>query len=266
MSISAAKRIVFPVFIAIFAAILAWGIMLQLQSSHTMASNYGFNLGYALLYAVGGIVGLYGALYVTTNISMGKAFLYLGLAQLAYTAGLCIWAYDNLIAHVAVPYPSFADAFFALFYVLLAFGCWYLLSMVATHIHMQHLFEVMAIFFVSAIVIVGFLNTPDSTVGLPVLTKIFNIWYPLGDSLMIAIAYLVFRAGRDKFQTGMLILILGLLIQVFADLIFTYRSATQIYWNGDVSDILFAVSGFILSTGVLTIFFDFISSEAASNG
>lgn len=262
MNAPAGKKIIIPLFVVLFALMFAWGIWLQFKPSHTAFANYAFNVGYAALYAFGGIIGIVGAFYVTTSISMGKAFFFLGLAQLSYAIGLCIWAYYNLVVHVSVPYPSLADAFFALFYVMLAVGCWNFLSMVAAHVHVQHLFEVMAIFFVSALVIVGFLNTPDTSPGLSVLTKIFNIWYPLGDSLLISLSYLVFRAGRDRFQSGIFILILGLLVQVFADLIFSYRTSLTAYWNGDVSDILFAVSGFVLSLSIITIFFDFITEPS----
>lgn len=264
MKPAAVKYTTLLVFTLYFLVILIWGIALEWTGTHTGVWNYGYNLGYAGLYLVGGLMGLWGARYVTTEIAMGNALLYLGAAQISYASGLILWAYYNLVAHVAVPYPSAADVFFALFYVLLAVGCWNFLSMVATHVRVQHLFEVMAIFFVSAVVIVGFLNTPDTSPGLSILTKIVNIWYPLGDSLLIALSYLVFRAGRDKFQTGMLILIIGLLVQVSADLIFSYRTSTNVYWNGDISDMLFAVSGFILSFGILNVFFDFISSAEGS--
>lgn len=247
------------VFLALSVAILVWGIALQSATLHTSVWNYWYNLGYAALYLAGGVVGLAGAFYVTTGIAMGRAFLCLAAAQISYAIGLVFWAYYNLVAHIAIPYPSAADAFFALFYILLAIGCWQFLSMVATHIHIQHVFEVLAIFFISSIIIVGFLNTPDTSSGIPFFAKIFNIWYPLGDSLLIALSYIVFRAGRDKFQSGIIILILGLLIQVFADLIFSYRTSLNLYWNGDISDILFAVSGFVLSLSIITIFFDFIS-------
>lgn len=253
------KLPVLTVFILLFIVILGWGGWLQTQSVHTTDANYAYNLGYALLYLIGAIAGFIGARYVTTTTAMGRAFLWLGAAQLSYAAGLIMWAYYNLIAHVAVPYPSAADVFFALFYALLAVGCWHFLSMVAGNIHVQYLFEVLGIFFISSVVILGFLNTPDGSASLPILTKIFNIWYPMGDSLLIALSYLVFRASRDRFQSGIIVLIMGLLVQVFADIIFSGRSAANLYWNGDVSDILFAVSGFVLSLGILMIFFDFTS-------
>jgi hypothetical protein len=258
---AARNKIIYGSLIIFFLLILGWGIALQFMGNHTGIWNYGYNLGYAAIYLIGGLVGLYGARYVTTAISMGMALLYLGAAQISYALGLIVWAYYNLIAHVSVPYPSVADIFFALFYILLAVGCWNFLQMVATHVQVQYAFEVLAIFFVSAVIIIGFLNTPDSSTGVGALAKIFNIWYPLGDSLLISLSYIVYRAGRDKFQSGVFILILGLLIQVFADLIFSYRTSINAYWNGDVSDILFAVSGFVLSLGILTIFYNFTTTD-----
>lgn len=246
--------------IFLFLIILAWGIGLQYIPGHTSVWNYSYNLGYALLYIFGGIIGISAAFYVTTGISMGKALLYLGLGQIAYACGLIVWAYYNLFAHVAVPYPSAADFFFVLFYPLLAIGCWHFLTMVATHIHTQYLFEVMGIFFLAAVVILGFLNTPDTSAGVSGLTRIVNIWYPLGDSLLIALAYLVYRAGRGALQSGVLLLIVGLIIQAFADTIFSYQTNVNAYWNGSISDILFAVSGFALSLSILTIFTDFLSA------
>lgn len=260
MNSSSSRRIFTIFFTVLLAAVLVWGISLQLNPTHGNMSNYLFNTGYALLYGVGGIVGIIGALYVTTNISMGKSFLYLGLAQLSYVVGLLIWSYYNVIAKIQVPYPSPADIFFVLYYPLLAVGCWHLLTMVQSHIHMQHFMEVLAIFFMSAIVIVGFISTPDITSGLSVITRVVNLWYPLGDSLLVAISYLAFRAGHAKFQTGILILMIGLLIQVFADIIFSSRTAAQIYWNGDISDILFALSGWTISFSILNLYFDFIAS------
>jgi hypothetical protein len=259
---AALKFTAFILFGILFLVIFVWGISLQFISVHTGDWNYAYNLGYAALYLTGGLVGLFGARYVTTSISMGSALLYLGAAQISYAVGLIVWSYYNLIAHVSVPYPSVADIFFALFYILLAVGCWYFLQMVATHVQVQYAFEVLAIFFVSAIIIIGFLNTPDTSSGAGALARIFNIWYPLGDSLLISLSYIVFRAGRDKFRSGVFILILGLLVQVFADIIFSARSGAGTYWNGDISDILFAVSGSVLSLGIMTIFFDFIADPS----
>jgi hypothetical protein len=174
---SAMKPIVYTSSILLFVGVLIWGIALQYAPSHTSVWNYAYNIAYAVLYGIGAIVGLTGAWYVTTQISMGQALLFLGLAQLSYVGGLLVWSYYNLIAKVTVPYPSLADLLFGLFYPLLAIGCWHFLTMVATHIKTQYLFEVLGIFFVSTILILSFLTSPDTSGSTSLITEssIFGI-------------------------------------------------------------------------------------------
>ena len=252
MNFRASKKIMICTLILLAAIILGWGIFLQFQSGNNMTANYAFNLGYALLYAVGGMVGIFGAWYHRKNKPMGKAFLCLGLAQLAFAAGLCVWAYYNVFVHISVPYPSIAELFFALFYPFMALGCWYFFTLIVDRIRIEYLFEVLGIFFVSAMGIVGFITASGKNAQ-PIFTTFINLWSLLGDCMLIAIAYLILRAGKGKYKTG--ILILGLLVQVFADAVFTYRTGLKLYWNGDISDILLAISGGIISLGIMDLFF-----------
>lgn len=237
--------------------VLAIGAYLQVIPDKTTPLNYYYNLFYSMFFFAGAIVGIWGATKLSLSSSVGKTLLFLGLGQASYGIGLLIWVYFNLIAKIGVPYPSIADFFFILFISLIAIGCISLLKMVTSAVTIGKTIEGVVIFTISAVLIVGFIIKPDISQELTLLNKITNIAYPVGDTILFTLAYLTLRLGGGKINKGVAILVVGLLVQMSGDFLFTYRTANQIYWNGDISDLFFTISATLITLAIISIYDNF---------
>lgn len=236
------------------AIILVWDALLFLSPVKTTIWNYYYNAGYALLYLFGAGIGMFGAMRVSTKTTIGKALLYLGLGQAAYAIGLIFWVYYNLIVHTDVPYPSLADGFFLLGFIpFMTIGCLYVLTIYHQILSPRRLIEAGLIFVVVGAIVFGFLNTPDISSGVTPAAKFFNILYPFGDSILLTLAFLALRASGGKLQAVLLLLVIGFFFQVSGDLIFSYRTSQELYWNGDIADVCYTLSAILLGLGITTL-------------
>lgn len=242
--------------------VACWALYLQLSPDKTTTWNYLYNIGYGLLYFFGAFMGVTGAIRLSTQTNMGKALLYLGLGLGSYGSGLVIWSYYNIILQVEIPYPSASDILFLFFIPLIAAGCLSALGIVRSQLSRRSALEAVGIFIISSLVVFGFLNRPDLSRDLPFLTKLFNIAYPLGDTILLTLAYTTVRISGGGMRSGMMLISLGLLFQVLGDMVFAYRTTTETYWNGDIADILFSASAAISSFGMLRLFDSFTQVES----
>ncbi|CAN5127196.1 hypothetical protein BH11PAT1_BH11PAT1_0200 [soil metagenome] len=240
-------------FLLLFLLLVIWDIMLQLSPLKTTTANYAYNLGYGVVFIFGSIIGIRGALDLSLKSTIGKALFFLSLALFLYAIGQGIWAYNNLSSNIAIPYPSLADLFFILFIPCMGMAVTYIARMFLTSITKKIFLQALFIPILPAIIIFAFLNTPDLSSHLSLLTKICNIAYPLGDVVLISLAILLLRITGGKIYTGILFLIAGLLSQAGADLLFSYRTSSGTYWNGDISDVLFALSSILLSLSIVAL-------------
>jgi hypothetical protein len=115
----------------------------------------------------------------------------------------------------------------------------------------QLLIEGVIIFLVTIFVVFSYFVPVDLSDELSPIAKWLNIFYPLGDVLFITIALSALRVYGGKMRMNLFIFILGLIAQAMGDISFINRNSTGIYWNGDISDSIFMVSGFILSLGII---------------
>lgn len=254
-----------PVIITL-AFILIWNISLYFLPSHTTNANYLYNVGYALLYFIGAFAGIRTSLNISTKSTLGKTLLFLALGNASYGMGLVIWAYYNMIAHVEVPFPSLADFFFLLCFIpAMAMGLIYLLRIYGTTLIKQYARWGIGLFALCGFIIFRYIMKPDLSADLPLLTRAFNIAYPLGDTMLLTGAILALLAGGGKLAKGVLILVIGFLFQVSADFLFAYRTTAETYWNGDVADLLYTFSGATLSLAIITIAAHFTQQETLTN-
>lgn len=236
--------------------VLIWNGILHVLPSHTTIWNYGYNIGYGIIYLAGTFAGIYGATRMALKSTIGKSLLFLGLGQAGYGIGLMIWSYFNLIARVDIPYPSLADGFFLLVFIpCMAIGCWYELAIFTQLITKRRILMAILAFLAISALIFGWLNKPDISAQLPVITRIFNVLYPLGDSILLTLAVLALGVSGGKMHTVLLLLSVGFFFQVSGDMLFSYRSAKSIYWNGDIADTCFTTSAILLTLGIRALFF-----------
>jgi diguanylate cyclase (GGDEF)-like protein len=172
------------------------------------------------------VAGCYGtALSVLGAIRMPgplrRSWLAFAVCQLLYLAGDCAWTlYDNIL-HIN-PYPSPADALYLVMYPVLAFGMW---SLVRAHGRGRDraAFLDAAILTTGATVIgvVFFVVPAAESNGGSLVGQVMAAAYPVGDLLLLAIAFRLLTDGTARNMT--LWAILGsvatlLVVDVYYDL------------------------------------------------
>ena len=82
----------------------------------------------------------------------------------------------------------------------------------------------------------------------------FDIAYPVGDIIILAIAFIIFglsfRYWAGQIKWPVIITIIGFLMEYFADFAFSYTTTVNTYYNGSWVDLTYATSLVLLSFAV----------------
>ena len=240
-------------FIFLLTLMLIWAALLQINPQKETIWNYGFNLGYGLIYLMAGLLSLWQFETQRVLHSLSKSFLYLGLGLISFSVALLIWFYINIFVKIPMPFPSVADFFFVLFYPLTFVGLLYLIKAHGSPKESISSLRVLIILtaFALPIIILTSLWSKDNTITQG--AKFFSYLYPVGDILIMTMATLLLDISTTRIRKGALFLIAACSSLVLADLTFAYRSSVNIYWNGDISDILYTVAGFLFSISIVSL-------------
>ncbi len=240
-------------FSTFFVGMVLWSGILFFTGQRSTEWNYLYNAGYSLLFFSVGIISLFGVKLHGLSSAVGKELLSIALAMFGFSLGLFVWCYYNVIVKIGTPYPSIADFFFVLYIPFLGYGILNLLRVFGMLYSTRILMETIIIFGVSSILIFFVGNPPDLSNELPLLEKSLNIFYLLGDAFLISLGYMLIRLTRGRIHGSFFFLVGALFAMAAADLTFAYRTGTEVYWNGDISDLLFVLSGFLFGLGVTKI-------------
>jgi len=194
----------------------------------------------------------------TINRQQSKTWFIFSLAILSYAIGNLIFTiysfeYNN------VPFPSFADIGFIIFYILFIWGIFNFPMVPLRKIEKTKLvFDLLIVLFSSLLLFaVGIqetiINSYNTTSGgiiklLPVATALS---YPILDIILIwTILYFFYRHEAVDRNWVLGLLLLGLASLAISDILTNYELLNSIYVNGSISDygsilafILFAVAG-----------------------
>jgi hypothetical protein len=236
---------------ALFAVCLGFDIFLHTLSSHTTVWNNLYGLLYGLQFLFGGLISIFGSRRLTRE--QGKrAFMLWGLALLGQAGGLFIWAVYNFFLGVAVPFPSLADASFILFHIGMGFGLWEYRNLFEEDNSDFGWLSTVPLVVIACIMVFIVLRRPDLSTQLPLMQRIVNVTATVGDAFIISMA-LTTALIRELRSFGFLTLILGLVMFAVAEFTFTYEAAKGIFWAGDLADLIYTISGFILSIGIIKL-------------
>lgn len=240
-------------FFLLFFANIVWDLWLYTFPTKTTIWHYLFNLTYGLIYLTGGVVSIAYGFTFGLKSNLGKMLLFLGLGLLTYEIGSIIWVYYNLVLKVAIPFPSFADASYVLFYPVTGIGCYYLLRLYNSLINKRLIRDSVIIIIISMIATFGFFAKPDLSAHLSLIQKTINLLYTSGDVILLSMALIALRIGGGKLHPSLFIFSCGLFIFSAADFSFIYRNANSTYWNGDIADLLYTSGGYVLSVGLFEV-------------
>jgi len=195
----------------------------------------------APIVSFGATVALFWAAYRTRQYSpiAANAWLLMGFAQLAYAMGDIIWGFLEIGFHIS-PYPSIADAFYLLYYPLFFIAIlhfparkYFALDWTKRTIDfVTILVGAMAIFW-NYILGPVIANSANSTL----LEQILGYAYPIGDfALLLSLIFLFYNRLQGKNGGPVLLIIVGVVIMVVTDSIFSIQSINDTYQAGTILD------------------------------
>lgn len=244
---------------ALYLIIIGWWILLQ--NGHG-GDPHKFNWSYGLIALVGSLFAWYVAFRQWGGFKsvFGRLIFFLGLGLFSEWFGLQIWTYYNVIKHVEVPYPSWADVGYFGIIPAYSYASWMLAKSCALKLSAKKI-QAKLIILIVPIVMLGLayslflkdVGFKDQTF----LTNFLNIGYPAGDviapTVAIITALLVTSVLGGLMKTRILFLIFAFLVQFGTDYLFLYQSGAGTYKNGGVSDLLYATSYFIMSLAIISL-------------
>lgn len=230
----------------LFSLVVIWDIYLYFLPTHIEPANYLYNVGYALLFYAAGYYGLKGA-QKNFGTNMGKMFSFIGYSGFTYGTGLVIWTYYNFVLKIETPYPSLADIFFLPYAPFIAVGFSYLLKIYKSAVSKAIIWQATIIGLTFFATVAYSVIIPTFSEDISFYAKALNVIYPLSGAILLSISYISLRSSGGITKSNLNILGLSLLLQTSADTIFTYRSGKETYWNGDIGDLAFTVSAYLLT-------------------
>ncbi|HEU5114554.1 MAG TPA: hypothetical protein VFT82_02190 [Candidatus Paceibacterota bacterium] len=257
-----------------FGALAVFWAILFATSTKGMLANDLFAFAYGLIPLFGGAAAMVGyRKWGGLSTILGKAILLLGFGLFLWGAGESVYAYYNIFLHVAIPYPSIADIFFAPSVFFYTLGAIYLSRTTGIGIGLRSrigkAFTVIAPILVLALAYYIFIVIgrggqllPDST---NLLKTILDIAYPLGDFISLTISVIVaglsFRYLGGRYKYDVIFILIGLALMFVADSVFSYTTTLGTKFNGDFGDLIFTCAVFFLTCGLLG--FNKIKTEVA---
>ncbi len=247
----------------LFVLLIFWGYLFT-TGTKSGSLNYIFALMYALMPFLGGIAAIRGYQeWGGLSTILGKAILFLGLGLFMWGFGKIAWVYYAAIP--GIQNASLPDWFFAPSVFLYTIGTIYL--SLTTGIRLSLKFTSGRIFAIVTPIVV-FILAYYVLIALPkadidtlisnkdtILRSIFNIAYPIGDAVSLAVAAVVaglsFRYLGGLYKTEIVFILTGLAGMFAADSYFAYSSLVGTSYIGGTGDLLYAFALFLLTCGLL---------------
>lgn len=235
-----------------------WTLFLYQQTSHNNLIHYLYNLGYALF--------IVPAVFVLVFKILSKSrdrltYIFLSLSSVCFFLANITWFYFNLYLENAIPYPSVADLLWLAFYVFALISAALIFKTQTPTV--SSLFEIIFITAISFLPLHSFMtqNLPATD---SISITLLNFLYPLLDSFLVAI-YLTILRNSPNTQNTSLPFLFSFLFYTLADALFAYQTGAGTYWNGNLTDLFFALATFLFCLGCIRFTQSVTSVSSPSN-
>lgn len=240
--------------------IVFWiGIQYSGLTDLTINLLYSFSNGF--LATVAGFTGIMIARHWGgSNSAVGRAIVYISAGTISWGMGTLVWSFYNFVLKVEVPYPSLADLGYALAIPLWTLGVFYLSKATGARFSLRQRRGRMMIVLLptlAAIVSYYFLyivaRQSSFIVEGGLLKILLDFYYPIGDWVILTVAFLVFGLSLQylggRFRAPVLIILFGFVCMFISDFSFSYTTTVETYYNGHLVDMLFTLAIFFISFG-----------------
>jgi diguanylate cyclase (GGDEF)-like protein/PAS domain S-box-containing protein len=176
-----------------------------------------------------------------------RAWIWLGVAYLAFWLGDALYFYYDLVNEV--PYPSLADAAYLAYYPLLLVGLVSFPRVLRSGAErLRFALDAATVALGGAMVVWYFVLGPIAAAGSTDVTEmLLAISYPVGDLvLLLGLAIIALRAPRELPRRALLLLLSGLLVSLAADLAYAVQTLDGTYESGRWVDSTYIIAWALL--------------------
>lgn len=229
--------------------LLLWWIALQMLPAHDTPANFLFNAGFGTFTFLAGAVAIRrSAEWGGSRTVFGSALRAIGWGALLDGVALYIWTAYTFFG-VEVPEVGFADAAWLLSYALYIRGMLRLTRTLPLRFNGARLFAAAAVPFIAVVGMVlvagPLLRDPD------ILPTILNIAYFAMDMMLLALALVALVLWGGRLGAFALLVAVAYVDFVLADIAYLQRIAADVYYNGDVSDFLYAMACVLMAAAIV---------------
>lgn len=261
--------IVIPSFI-FFSYLCLWSIIQFVAKTTDGTLNNFFADTYGILAGIGGLICLLIASkwdYLRSYVGKSVFFLAIGLlsqflGQLSYTLLFYVYGIENA-------YPAFGEVFYLATIPLYIMGIWFIAKASGFTLNSRSYSK-----YVSAVIVPSilmsisyylFLRTYDAT-DLPFSIVFLDYVYPIGQALFVSLAIVTYYGTKDVLggvmRQRVLFILFALVFQYVADSMFIYETRNEIWYAGGLSDLMFLISYYLMTLGLVQFDTESISNEA----
>lgn len=245
----------------LYLVCVVWWGYLKVNNLSNTNESYLFNWFYGFIALSGAGYGVYisHTRWGGWDSVIGKGLILLSLGLFGQWFGLQVWTYYNVIAHLEVPYPSWADlGYFSLvpFYGLSAFmfakasGAKFSLKTKSGKVWA-------AVIPFMALMLSYSLFLRDIGLDLSDPLKTFlDFGYPLGEIIPVSIAMFTLTLSRSflggTMRSRIIYLVGAFFFQFLTEYAFLYAAGAGLYTNGGWNDLMYASAYTIMSLGLIS--------------
>lgn len=247
--------------LALFAVAILWWVSISLGGLKETPHNYLYGVLLGFIPLVGGLFGIKNAqVWGLFSSAIGRAVLCLSAGLITWALGTFIFAYFNLQG-TEVPYPSWADAAYIVSWPLWGLGMIYLSQATGARFGLRKpggkvvlLAIPILVIMISYYLLVVVARAGSVTSNESALKIFFDLAYPIGDVVILALATLVYGLSFEflggRYKPAIYIILAGFVANYLADFSFSYTTTLETFYVAGWVDGLFTVAMFLLSMGV----------------
>lgn len=180
------------ILLTIFIVVILWQLLMIFTKIKETFLNFTFSLFYSIIPLGGSVLGFLNShRWGGFSSSVGRGMFFLSAGIFAWGIGNLIFAYYNLVLHIAIPYPSFADVFFVLIYPSSLIGMTYFFKATGTLFAVRRISKKFALFIIPLMIgllsfyfLFSIARGGKVTYDGDLLKLVLDVAFPVGSALL----------------------------------------------------------------------------------
>lgn len=252
-------KILYFLALSVFGGFAAWWLYNYFFLEPDARSNELFSDTHGLLALIGSLIGFWVATkWGGIKSVFGRSIFLLSLGLLAQVFGQAMYSYYALVQGIEAPYPSIGDIGYFGSVILYIFAILLLAKTAGAKFNNVSTGKKLVATFLPLALLAGsyliFLKDYEFDWTYP-LVVLLDFGYPLGQATYLALAILTFLLSRGLLggimKNKILLLLGAFLVQYAADYAFLYRFNREIWYPGDISELLYLTAYGLMVIAIL---------------